>query len=123
MYKLQQPLEYHPETGSWHFNLPKAYKDIHSQSGIQIIIDPGLPTGGTAPIYQTKEQSGLKNASLEIRAFDNLAGWVSVVNFDLPTLLEKLIEIIPQDKIKHETFLLAQRDLDTMKNRKDNENV
>ena len=121
--ELNKSFTYDPKTGSWHFNLPKAYKDIHSQSGIQIIIDPGLPTGGTAPIYQTKEQSGLKNASLEIRAFDNLAGWVSVVNFDLSTLLEKLIEIMPQDKIKYETFLLAQRDLETMKNRKENEDV
>lgn len=103
--------------------LAKAQKDVFSQGGLKITIDPGFPTGDTAPIYQTTEQSGLKNSSLEIRAFDNLAGWVSVVNFDLPTLIEKLIEIMPQDKIKHETFLLAQRDLDTMKNRKDNENV
>lgn len=121
--ELNKSFTYDPKTGRWHLELAKAQKDVFSQGGLKITIDPGFPTGDTAPIYQTKETSGLKNASLEIRAFDNLAGWVSVVNFDLSTLLEKLIEIMPQDKIKYETFLLAQRDLDTMKNRKDNENV
>ncbi len=111
---FDKPFTFEKQTGRWNLELQKASKDVFSQAGLKITIDTGIPTGDTAPIYQTKEPSGLKGASIEIRAFDNLAGWVSVVSVDLQSFLEKLIEIMPADKIKYETFLLAQRDLDTI---------
>lgn len=116
---FNKPFTFDPKLGIWHLQLRKAQKDTLSECGLKITIDSGVPTGETAPIYQTKETSGLKGSKLEIRAFDNLAGWVSVVQFDLPTLLEKLVEIMPKDKMICDTYLLAQKDLEVMKNRKE----
>jgi hypothetical protein len=120
---FNKPFTFDPKLGRWHLQLRKAQKDTLSECGLKITIDSGAPTGETAPIYQTKETSGLKGSKLEIRAFDNLAGWVSVVQFDLPTLLEKLVEIMPKDKMICDTYLLAQKDLEVMKNRKEKSNV
>ena len=99
---FDKPFTFEKQTGRWNLELQKAAKDVFSQAGLKITIDSGIPTGDTAPIYQTKEPSGLKGASIEIRAFDNLAGWVSVISVDLQSFLEKLIEIMPADKIKYE---------------------
>jgi hypothetical protein len=118
---FNQPINYDYKSGRWNFEFHKAPKDIMAQCGIKISLDPGIPTGEKGAWYQTKEPSGLIGPTLEIRCFDNLSGWTSAVYFDLPTLLEKLIEIMPSDKVKTETFLLAERDLEYIKSKQQNE--
>lgn len=118
MYKFQQPLEYHPETGSWQFNLPKAYKDIHSQAGIQIIIDPGLPTGGKGKLYKKDNDCGLENSTITIKGYDNVSGWVSSAKFKLPQLLDALIKLLPKDAVDTKTYILALNDLKNKENEK-----
>ena len=115
---FNQPFSYDHTTGRWNLELHKANKDVFSQCGIKISVDPGIPTGDTAPFYQTKEPAGMIGASVEIRCFDNLAGWTSAAIFDLASLTEKLIEIMPKDKVKLDTFLLAERDLAYIENQK-----
>ncbi len=116
-----QPYNYDPNTGRWNLEIYKAPKDVFAQCGIKISIDPGFPTGETAPYYQTKEPAGMTGGSIEIRCFDNLAGWTSAVVFDLATFVEKMMEMMPKDKVKAETFLLAERDLEYVKKHKKDE--
>lgn len=119
---FNQPFNYDPQTGRWHLELHKAPKDTYSQCGIKITINPGIPTGEKGAFYQTKEMPGITGASIEFRCFDNLAGWTSAAIFDFSTFIEKLIDLMPPDKVKCETFLLAERDLEFIKNnKKDNE--
>ena len=119
---FNQPFNYDHNTGRWYLELHKAPKDIFAQCGIKISIDPGTPTGEKGAYYQTKEPQGMTGATIEIRCFDNLAGWTSAVVFDLATVIEKLIEMMPKDKVKYKTLLLANSDLDYIKkNKKDTE--
>lgn len=110
-YKIQQPLQYNSTNGSWEFNLPKAYKDIHSQGGIQIIIDPGYPTGGKGKLYKKDEDCGLKNPSITFKGYDNISGWISYAKFDLTDLLETLIKLVPKKSVDLKTYILALNDL------------
>ena len=117
MYKFQQPLQYNPINGTWEFNLPKAYKDIHSQAGLQIIIDPGLPTGNVGKIYEKDiNECGLENATITFKGYDNVSGWVSYVKFALPDLLGTLIKLVPRNKVEAKTFILALSDLKNKEN-------
>ena len=119
---FNQPFNYDPNTGRWHLELHKASKDVFAQCGIKITVDPGIPTGEKGAYYQSKEPQGMTGGSIEIRCFDNLAGWTSAAIFDFNTFVEKLIEMMPKDKVKSETFLLADRDLEYVKkNKKDTE--
>ena len=118
---FKQPFNYDPQTGRWHLELHKAPKDVFAQAGIKISVDPGAPTGERGAWYQTKEPAGMQGSTIEIRCFDNLAGWTSAVIFDLPTFMEKLIEMMPKDKVKTDTFLLAERDVEFVKNHKKDE--
>lgn len=118
---FHQPLNYDPQTGRWNLELHKAPKDILSQCGIKISIDPGIPTGEKGAWYQSKEPAGMQGGTIEIRCFDNLSGWTSAVAFDLTTFIEKIIEIMPQDKVIKDTFLLAERDVEFLKQHKKDE--
>ena len=118
---FNQPFNYDPKTGRWHLELHKAPKDVLSQCGIKITVDPGIPTGERGAYYQSKEPAGMKGATIEIRQFDNLAGWTSAVVFDLGTFIEKMIELMPKDKVKTDTFLLAERDLAYIKAKQEKE--
>ena len=118
---FEKPFNYDASTGRWSLELYKAPKDVFAQCGLKISVDPGYPTGEKGAFYQTKEPQGVTGGSIEIRAFDNLAGWTSAVVFDLATFMEKLIEMMPQDKVKCETFLLSERDLEYVKTHKKNE--
>ena len=115
---FNQPFNYDPNTGRWNLELYKAPKDVFAQCGIKISVDPGYPTGDTGAYYQSKEPSGMIGGNIEIRCFDNLAGWTSSVIFDLNTFMEKIIEMMPEDKVRYETFLLAERDLEVVKQSK-----
>lgn len=115
---FNKPIKYDPMTGRWNLELFKAPKDFFSQCGLKISIDPGIPTGEGGAFYQSKEPQGMQGGTIEFRCFDNLSGWTSAVVFDLATFMEKLIEIMPKDKIKYETFFLAERDLEYIKNNK-----
>lgn len=118
---FEKPLNYDASTGRWSLELYKAPKDVLAQCGLKISVDPGYPTGERGAFYQTKEPQGVTGGSIEFRAFDNLAGWTSAVVFDLATFMEKLIEMMPKDKVKCETFLLSERDLEYIKTHKKNE--
>lgn len=111
---FNKPFTYDPQKGIWSLELQKTPKDTYSQCGIKISINTGFPTAETGACYQSKEPCGLSGSWVEIRFFDILSGWTSVVNFDLPTLLQKLVEIMPKDKVKFDTFLLAQRDIENL---------
>lgn len=115
---FNQPFNYDPQSGRWNLELHKTPKDVLAQCGIKISVDPGYPTGEKGAYYQSKEPSGMQGGTIEIRCFDNLSGWTSGVVFDLNTFVEKLIEMMPEDKVKYETFLLAERDLEYVKNNK-----
>ena len=112
---FRQPFNYDPKLGVWNLELHKAEKDTYSQSGVKITVDPGFATGEKGACYQTKEPSGLRGASIEIRCFDNLSGWTSAVNFSLDSFLENLIKLMPSDKVRTDTFVLAERDVETIK--------
>lgn len=118
---FNQPISYDPQTGRWNMEFHKAPKDVFAQCGIKISIDPGIPTGEKGAFYQTKEPAGMQGSTIEIRQFDNLAGWTSAVVFDLATFIEKMIEMMPKGKVKVDTFLLADRDLEYVKNHKTDE--
>jgi hypothetical protein len=118
---FNQPFNYDPQRGVWYLELHKAPKDVFAQCGIKITVNPGVPTGETGAFYQTKEPAGVQGATIEIRQFDNLAGWTSAVVFDLSTFVEKLIEMMPKDKVKTDTFLLADRDLEFIKAKQEKE--
>ena len=107
---FNKPFKYDAASGRWHLELQKAPKLFSAQSGVKFTIDSGTPTGNTGEFYKADEDNGLSNSTLEVRYFDNLSGWTSVVQFDLPTLINKLIEIMPSDKVKMETFCLAHKD-------------
>lgn len=109
---FNKPFRYEPNSGRWSLELQKAPKGIFAQCGMKISIDPGIPTAEVGACYQTAEPCGLGGATVEIRCYDNLSSWTSVVTFDLPTLLEKLIEIMPKDKVMYETFTLSKRDVE-----------
>ena len=111
MYKFKQAIEYNGQVGAWEFNFPKTYKDVHSQAGFQIIIDPGLPTGDCGAIYKANDAHGLKNATITFKGYDDVSGWVSKVKFSIPQLLEALIKIVPADAADAKTFILALNDL------------
>lgn len=107
---FNQPFSYDPNTGRWHLELHKAPKMLSAQCGLKISIDTGTPTGDTGAFYSAEDSPGLKNSKLEIRYFDNLSGYVSTAVFDLPTLISKLIEIMPKDKIYTDTYCLSDMD-------------
>lgn len=111
MYKLPQAIEYNSQYGIWDFNLPKAHKDIHSQAGLKITINPGIPTGDTGPIYDSKYRAGLVGSTITFKGYDNISGWSSHVTFSLPSLLEALIKLVPKEAIDAKTFILALNDL------------
>lgn len=110
MITFDKPFEYNPITGKWSLELHKAPKLFSAQAGFKITIDVGSPTGETGAYYNSNEQAGMKNSILELRYFDNLAGYTSVVEFDLPVLIKKLIEIMPKENVRMETFTLANKD-------------
>ena len=112
MSSFNKPFNYDHTGGRWSLEMQKAPKDVFAQCGVKFTLDPGFPTGEKAPFYQTSEPAGLAGTVLEIRCFDNLSGWTSAVSFDFPTLIEKLIEIMPKDKVHCDSFLLAERDVD-----------
>ena len=113
---FNQPFNYDTQRGVWSLELQKAPKGEFAQCGIKITIDPGIPTGEKGAFYQTKEPSGLMGSTVEIRCFDNLSSWTSVVTFDLATLFEKLIEVMPKNKMFDETFVLSESDVMRVKN-------
>jgi hypothetical protein len=82
---FSQPYNYDPMTGRWYLEIQKTPKDIFSQCGIKITIDPGIPTGESGAFYKPDEKSGMMGANIEFRCFDNLAGWTSAVVFDFNT--------------------------------------
>lgn len=118
---FNQPFNYDPQTGRWHLELHKAPKDVFAQCGVKITVDPGIPTGEKGAYYQSKEPQGMTGGSIEIRCFDNLAGWTSAVVFDLGAFVEKMIELMPKDKVRTDTFLLADRDLAYVKAKQEKE--
>lgn len=111
---FNKPFRYDASSGKWHLELHKAPKGEFSQCGMKITIDTGIPTGEKGAFYQTKEPSGLMGGSVEVRCFDNLSSWTSAVTFDMATLFEKLIELMPKDKVKTETFVLSEHDIITV---------
>lgn len=111
---FNQTINYEPNSGRWFLQFQKAPKGAFAQSGIKITIDPGIPSGERGAFYQTKEPSGLIGTTIEIRCFDNLSGWTSAVALDFATFVEKLIEMMPEDKVKTDTFLLAERDIESV---------
>ena len=117
---FDKPFRYDPNSGKWSLELQKAPKGEFAQCGIKITIDPGFPTGEKGAFYQTKESSGLKGSTIEIRCFDNLSSWTSAVTFDFNTFVEKMIEIMSKDKVKCETFVLAHKDIEHSKLKGDN---
>ena len=119
---FNQPFNYDPNSGRWHLEIRKAPKDVFAECGIKVTVDPGIPTGEKGAYYQSNEPSGMHGATIELRCFDNLAGWTSTVVFDFATFVEKLIEIMPKDKVRMETFLLAERDLAFVKNKEKEKN-
>lgn len=118
---FNQPISYDPQTGRWHLEFQKAPKDVFAQCGIKITVDPGKPTGEKGAFYQSKEPAGMQGGNIEIRCFDNLSGWTSAVVFDFNTFVEKLIEMMPNDKVRTDTFLLADRDLAYVKAKQEKE--
>jgi hypothetical protein len=110
MITFDKPFEYNPATGKWSLELHKAPKLFSSQAGFRITIDAGTPTGETGAYYNLDEKPAMKNSVLELRYFDNLAGYTSIVEFDLPVLINKLIEIMPKENVRMETFTLANKD-------------
>lgn len=109
---FNKPFTYDSTTGRWNLEMYKAQKDMFGHCGVKITFDPGFPTGEKGAFYNTSEESGLTKSTVEIRCFDNLSGWTSAVVFDFQTLIEKLIEIMPKDKVRCETFVLAERDFE-----------
>lgn len=114
---FNKPFTYNPASGTWSLELHKAPKGTFAQCGVKITVDPGTPSGELAPFYQSKEPSGMVGSNIEIRCFDNLSSWTSVVTFDLPTFIEKMIELMPPDKVKFETFALSKRDVEMVESR------
>ena len=118
MYKTPNTIEYNSKNGSWELTFPKSFKDVHSQGGWKIIIDPGYPTGYTGNLWSAKE-NGLSNPTITVKGYDNVSGWVSTAKFQLPQLLEALIKLVPNTETK--TFVLALNDL-KLKEQEENEN-
>lgn len=110
MIQFNKPFEYDSNTGTWSLELQKAPKMFSAQCGVKFTFNPGYPTGESEEFYKSNSKSGLLGSTLEIRAFDNLSGWTSYIQVDFHTLLEKLIEIMPKDKIRYTTFVLASED-------------
>lgn len=111
MYKQRQPLEYNEGNGSWYFNLPKSFKGIHSHSGVQIIIDPGTPTGEIGSFSHPNDKNGLENSFITIRGYDDMTGWVSSVKYPLPQLLEALTNLLPKSSVEEKTTISTINDL------------
>lgn len=120
MYKVANAIEYNPKNGSWEFTFPKSFKDIHSQGGLKIIIDPGYPTGYNGNLWETKE-NGLSNSTITVKGYDNVSGWVSTTKFSIPQLLAALIKLVPEGSVDTKTMVLALNDL-TQKEKEENEN-
>ena len=118
---FQNPFKYNQQTGCWDLELHKAPKDIYAQCGMKITVNPGIPTGEKGAYYQSKEPAGMKDATIEFRCFDNLGGWTSSVIFDFNAFIEKMISLMPPNKVRCETFILAERDLEFVKNNKKND--
>ena len=116
MYKYKQVIEYDELTKCWNFNFPKAYKDVQSQAGFQIIINPGYPTGEIGAIYNPNENQAMENASITFKGYDDVSGWVSRVKFSIPELLNALMKLVPDSSFKAETFILALNDLNLKEN-------
>ena len=120
MYKVANTIEYNGQNGSWEFTFPKSFKDIHSQGGLKVIIDPGYPTGYNGNLWETKE-NGLSNPTITVKGYDNVSGWVSTAKFSIPQLLAALIKLVPDDSVDTKTMILALNDL-TQKEKEENEN-
>lgn len=110
MINFDKPFEYDPNTGKWTLELQKAPKLFCAQCGVKFTLDPGVPTGETGDFFKSNNKSGMEGSTLNIQAFDNLSGWTSVVSFDFPTLIEKLIELMPEGKVAKNTICLAEHD-------------
>ena len=108
MYKVANTIEYNAKNGSWEFTFPKSFKDVHSQGGLKVIIDPGYPTGYNGNLWEAKG-NGLSNPTITFKGYDNVSGWVSTAKFPLPQLLEALIKLVPDTEVK--TMVLALNDL------------
>lgn len=120
MYKTSNTIEYNSANGSWEFTFPKSFKDIHSQGGLKVIIDPGYPTGYNGNLWETKE-NGLSNPTITVKGYDNVSGWVSTAKFSIPQLLAALIKLVPEGSVDTKTMVLALNDL-TQKEKEENEN-
>ena len=107
---FDKPIQYDPISGKWSLEFHKAPKFFSAQCGLKFSIDPGMPTGETGAYYEPDSTPGMKNSILEVRYFDNLSGYTSVVEFDLPILIQKLIEIMPSENVRKSTFCLAGED-------------
>lgn len=107
---FEKPFTYDPTTRKWSLELHKMPKRFSSQCGVKFTLDVGTPTGQTGAFYNADGTNGLTGTVLQVRFFDNLSGWTSYVKFDVPTLIKKLIEIMPKDKVIAETFSLAEMD-------------
>lgn len=105
MYKQRPNLQFSEKTKSWIINLPNGYKDIHSQSGIQIIIDPGFPTGNLGNFFSANDVCGLENATITIRGYDDMTGWISSIRYKIPELLEALSKILPENAVEKATII------------------
>lgn len=107
---FEKPLTYNPQTGRWSLELHKAPKFFSAQCGVKVTVDAGTPTGEIGPFYEDDENKPMSGSILEVRYFDNLSGYTSIVEFDLPVLIKKLIEIMPPENVRTETFCLAAKD-------------
>ena len=80
MYKTPNTIEYNSKNGSWELTFPKSFKDVHSQGGIKIIIDPGYPTGYNGNLWSTKE-NGLSNPTITVKCYDNVRKFLESSGF------------------------------------------
>lgn len=120
MYKVANTIEYNPQNGSWELTFPKAFKNIHAQAGLKIIIDPGYPTGYSGNLWEENE-NGLSNSKIIFKGYDNISGWVSTAKFSIPQLLEALIKLVPNESVDTKTMIIALNDL-SIKEQEENEN-
>ena len=46
----------------------ESFKDVHSQGGLKIVIDPGYPTGYNGNLWSSKE-NGLSNPTITVKGY------------------------------------------------------